>query len=67
MDTVGIALVVGGMAFLMSGLIFLIPVRRDRSAPEIAPDDTPDPLHDRRDRVERHLNETRRNRGDVDF
>ena len=27
MDTVGMALVVGGMAFLFSGLIFLIPIR----------------------------------------
>jgi hypothetical protein len=28
MDSVGIALIVGGMAFLVSGLIFLIPVER---------------------------------------
>jgi hypothetical protein len=28
MDSVGITLIVGGMAFLVSGLIFLIPIER---------------------------------------
>jgi len=39
MDTVGMALVVGGMAFLFSGLIFLIPVRGTRSQHQSFEDD----------------------------
>ena len=28
MDTIGVAMIVGGMAFLFSGLIFLLPTER---------------------------------------
>jgi hypothetical protein len=28
MDTIGVALIVGGMAFLCSGLVFLLPTER---------------------------------------
>lgn len=35
MDNVGIALVVGGMAFLFSGLVFLIPVRGSSASREV--------------------------------
>lgn len=59
MDNVGIALVVGGMAFLFSGLVFLIPVRGSSASREVA-------FEDSRERVERHLSENRRNRGEID-
>jgi Na+-transporting methylmalonyl-CoA/oxaloacetate decarboxylase gamma subunit len=32
METLGVALVVGGMAFLFSGLIFLLPTERKLSS-----------------------------------
>ncbi len=32
MDTLGVALLVGGMAFLFSGLIFLLPTERKLSS-----------------------------------
>ena len=32
MDTLGVALLVGGMAFLFSGLIFLLPTERKFSS-----------------------------------
>jgi len=60
MDNVGIALVVGGTAFLFSGLIFLIPVRGGSPAQEVA-------FEDSREHVERHLGENRRNRGEIDM
>jgi hypothetical protein len=60
MDTLGIALVVGGIAFLLSGLIFLIPVRGGSPAQEA-------PFEDNREHVERHLSENRRNRGEIDM
>ena len=60
MDNVGIALVVGGTAYLFSGLIFLIPVRGSSPAQEVA-------FEDSREQVERHLSEDRRNRGEIDM
>jgi hypothetical protein len=32
MDTLGVALLVGGMAFLFSGLLFLLPTEREISS-----------------------------------
>jgi hypothetical protein len=60
MDTVGLALVVGGAAFLFSGLIFLIPVRGSSSGQQA-------PFEESREQLERHLGENRRNRGEIDM
>jgi hypothetical protein len=59
MGTVGMALVVGGMAFLFSGLIFLIPVRDRRYPPQESFDDN-------QERIEQYLRDMRRNRGEID-
>jgi hypothetical protein len=59
MGTVGMALVVGGMALLFSGLIFLVPVRGARPVPH-------ESFEDSQVRIEQHLREMRRNRGEVD-
>jgi hypothetical protein len=59
MDTVGMALVVGGMAFLFSGLIFLIPVGGSRPAPG-------ESLEDSQERIEQYLREMDRDRGEID-
>jgi hypothetical protein len=55
MDTIGMALVVGGMAFLFSGLIFLIPVRGNGSQQQSFEDNT--------EQTEEYLREIDRNRG----
>jgi Na+-transporting methylmalonyl-CoA/oxaloacetate decarboxylase gamma subunit len=55
MDTIGMALVVGGMAFLFSGLIFLIPVRGNGSQQQSFEDIT--------EQTEEYLREIDRNRG----
>ena len=55
MDTVGMALVVGGMAFLFSGLIFLIPIRGSSSPPD-------EPFEDSQERIEQYLREIHRHR-----
>jgi len=34
MTTLGLSMIVGGMAFLLSGLIFLLPVKREQSTQE---------------------------------
>jgi hypothetical protein len=49
MNIIGVAMIVGGMAFLFSGLIFLIPTER-----KISPSDV--------EEVERYLREVRRER-----
>jgi hypothetical protein len=59
MGTLGMALVVGGMAFLFSGLIFLIPVPGSPSAPN-------ESFEDSQERIEQYLRELRRNRGEID-
>jgi hypothetical protein len=59
MDTVGVALIVGGMAFLFSGLIFLIPTGASRAAPQ-------DSLEDNQEQIEQYLREMSRERGDID-
>jgi hypothetical protein len=54
MGTVGVmALVVGGMALLLSGLIFLIPVRGGRPAPL-------ESFEDSQKRIEQYLQDMRR-------
>lgn len=57
MDALGLALVVGGFAFFVSGLIFLVPTGRKRPARPQA-DNNPE-------QVDRHLREMRRDRGDL--
>jgi hypothetical protein len=59
MGTVGMALVVGGMALFFSGLIFLIPVRGARPGPR-------ESLEESQERIEQYLREQRRNRGEID-
>jgi hypothetical protein len=59
MGTVGIALVVGGMALLFSGLIFLIPVSGSRHPPQ-------ESFEDSQERIEQYLQEMRKNRGEID-
>ena len=59
MDTVGVALIVAGMAFLFSGLIFLIRVRASRPAPQ-------ESLEDSQEQIEQYLREICRERGEID-
>jgi hypothetical protein len=59
MDNVGVALVVGGMAFLFSGLIFLIPVRGGRPEPK-------ESLEDSQEQIEQYLRKVHRDRGSDD-
>jgi hypothetical protein len=58
-DTMGMALAVGGMALLFSGLIFLIPVRGAGRAPQ-------ESFEDSQERIEQCLREMRGNRGEID-
>jgi hypothetical protein len=59
MGTVGVALVVGGMALLFSGLVFLVPVRGRRHLPR-------ESFEDSQKRIEQHLREMRENRLQID-
>ena len=59
MGTLGMALVVGGMAFLLSGLIFLIPVRGSRHPSH-------ESFEDSQKRIEQYLGEMRSNRKETD-
>ena len=58
METVGIALVVGGMALLFSGLIFLLPFPGKRPPPR-------EPFEDSQHRIEQYLREMRGNQSDT--
>ena len=58
MDNVALALIVGGAAFVCSGLVFLLPARRRRLRRGETVDES-------RDRVDQHLQELRRHRGDL--
>jgi hypothetical protein len=58
-DTIGVALIVGGLAFLCSGLIFLLPTGRNVSSSQ------EDPIKERREKVDRDFRATRRERGDL--
>jgi hypothetical protein len=60
MGTLGIALVVGGLALLFSGLIFLIPVRGRRAVPR-------ESFEDSQRRIEQYFHEMRRTRGEIDI
>jgi hypothetical protein len=56
-DSLGVALIVGGLAFLCGGLVFLLPVGRKASQ-----DDSIE--HDR-ESVDHGLQASRRERGDL--
>ena len=58
MNTVGMALVVGGMALLFSGLIFFIPVRGSGPAPT-------ESFEDSQQLIEYYLREMRKSRGEI--
>ena len=58
MDDVALALIVGGAAFVCSGLVFLLPARRRRQRRGETVDES-------RARVDQHLQELRRQRGDL--
>jgi hypothetical protein len=59
MGTVGLALFVGGMALLFSGMIFLISVRDSHPSPK-------ESFEDNRRRIEQYLREMRESRGEID-
>lgn len=58
METLGLSLVVGGAAFLVSGLVFLLPVRRKQLRRQ-------ESFQESIDRIDYHLYEMRRERGDL--
>jgi hypothetical protein len=55
MNTIGVALIVGGMAFLFSGLIFLLPIERKVS-------DTNGSINVDQERIEYYLRQIREDR-----
>jgi hypothetical protein len=57
MDTLGLALLVGGMAFLFSGLVFLLPTERKLSS-------RTESFEDSQRRTEYYLSEMRKQGGD---
>jgi hypothetical protein len=57
MDSLGVDLLVGGMAFLISGLMFLIPIERKLSSSQ-------ETVEESLERLEHHLDEIRRERGE---
>jgi hypothetical protein len=58
MDSLGLALIVGGAAFVLSGLVFLLPGSRRRRKQQETIDES-------REQIESHLREMRRDRGDL--
>ena len=58
MDHLGLSLIVGGAALVCSGLVFLLPSRRRRPKRKESIDES-------RDRVDLHLQELRRRRGEL--
>jgi hypothetical protein len=52
METLGLALIVGGAAFVCSGLVFLLPTGRRSSESE-------DLIQENRDEIDGHLQRTR--------
>lgn len=58
MDNLALALIVGGAAFFCSGLVFLLPSGRGRPGRTESIDES-------RARVDQHLEELRRLRGDL--
>jgi hypothetical protein len=57
MDNLGVALLVGGMASLISGLIFLIPIERKLSSSQ-------ETVEESLERLEHHLDEMGREGGE---
>ena len=55
MDSVGIALIVGGLAFLFSGLVFLLPSERKIAS-------TKETIEENRQRTEYYLQQMREER-----
>ena len=58
MNPLGLALLVGGTALLVSGLVFLLPVRRKQLPQK-------ETTQGSIDRIDYHLHETRRERGEL--
>ena len=58
MDLLGSALLVGGAAFVLSGLVFLLPVRHKQVQQQ-------ETFQESIDRIDYHLHEMRRERGDL--
>jgi hypothetical protein len=58
MDTLGVALLVGGMAFLFSGLIFLLPTERQLSSRMESFEET-------QQQIEYYLSQMRKQHGDL--
>ena len=63
LEPIGAALIVGGLAFLCSGLIFLLPAGRKVSSPQDSIEENS--IEERRDRVDRALRAARSERGDL--
>jgi hypothetical protein len=58
MDTLGVALLVGGMAFLFSGLVFLLPTERKLSSRMESFEET-------QQQIEYYLSQMRKQHGDL--
>lgn len=58
MDSLGLALIVGGAAFVVSGLVFLLPGTRRRQKQQKVIDES-------RKEIDFHLRAMRRHRGDI--
>ena len=58
MNTLGLSMIVGGVAFLFSGLIFLLPIEWRLSAREQT-------FEESRKEIERHLEQMRSERGEL--
>jgi hypothetical protein len=57
MKALGLSMIVGGMAFLFSGLIFLLPTERKLSARKHS-------LEESQEEIEYHLRQMRKERGE---
>jgi hypothetical protein len=58
MEPLGLALIVGGAAFVVSGLVFLLPGSRRRRKQQETIDES-------REQIEYHLRAMRRDQGDL--
>jgi hypothetical protein len=58
MEPLGLALIVGGAAFVVSGLVFLLPGSRKRQRQQ-------ETIEESREQIEFHLRAMRRDRGDL--
>jgi Na+-transporting methylmalonyl-CoA/oxaloacetate decarboxylase gamma subunit len=58
MNTLGISMIVAGVAFLFSGLIFLLPIERRLSAREQS-------VEESQTEIEHHLEQMRSERGEL--